>query len=125
VAVTGEVDLVVASAGGESLFVGLSANSDVILTKVTAAGCALSALCGAALAAVRNPAIRLEALHAGKAALDAVTLYGVAAERALAAGAVGPGSARVGLLDQLHCITNEQLQAGARASSTVLTVSKA
>lgn len=122
VAVTGEVDLVVASAGGEALFVGVSSNSNAILTKVTAAGCALSALCGAALAAWRAPSASLDPLEAGAAALQAVTLYGVAAERAVAAGAVGPGSVRTLLLDELHAITTEQLAAGARVVSTTLNV---
>ncbi|HWV85406.1 MAG TPA: hydroxyethylthiazole kinase [Capillimicrobium sp.] len=64
---------------------------DVLLTRVTGAGCALGALMAAFLAVSATP---LDAAVAGSAVLAA------AAERA-AAGARGPGTFAAGLLDEL------------------------
>ncbi|MDF2096393.1 hydroxyethylthiazole kinase [Aquibaculum arenosum] len=99
VAVTGEVDLV--TDGDAVLRV---ANGHMLLTRVTAAGCALTALTGAAAAVCKDPM---------RAARDALVIMGVAGERA-AAVARGPGSFRVALLDALYNLESAQLDEEAR-----------
>lgn len=97
VGVTGEIDYV--TNGGEMLAVH---GSHPLLTRVTATGCALSAICGAFLAVEPNP------LHAVSHAFAA---FATAGERA-AAGAPGPGTLRWRLLDELHNLDEAALQAG-------------
>jgi hydroxyethylthiazole kinase len=99
VGVTGEVDYV--TDGRTVLAVH---GSDALVTRVTAAGCALSAVCGAFLAVEPSP------LHATAQAFAA---YATAVQRA-AAGAAGPGSLRWRLLDELHGLDEATLRAGAR-----------
>ncbi len=99
VGVTGEVDYV--TDGRTTLAVH---GSDALLTRVTATGCALSAICGAFLAVEAN------ALHATAQAFAA---YATAAERA-ATGVAGPGSLRWRLLDELHHLDEAALQRGVR-----------
>lgn len=89
VAVSGPTDHVVAA---EQLIT--VPGGDVLLTKVTGAGCALGALMAAMLAVTPDPR---------RAAVSASALIAVAAERASSA-ARGPGSFAVGLLDELSRI---------------------
>lgn len=87
VAVTGPVDFV--TDGDRTLEI---RGGHPLLTRITGAGCALSALVAAALAVEPNPL---------SAATHACALYGVAAARA-AQTAQGPGSFRLALLDALY-----------------------
>jgi len=93
VAVSGAVDLVVA--GGTVVRVRAG---DRLLTAVTGAGCALGGL-AAAFASVADPLT---------AAVGSSLVLGVAAERA-AAGARGPGSFQVALLDELYRLRPEDV----------------
>ncbi|MCA8909941.1 MAG: hydroxyethylthiazole kinase [Rhodospirillaceae bacterium] len=102
VAVTGARDFV--TDGRAALRI---ANGHPMMTKVTALGCALSALVAAFVA--RAPG---EALAATAAALAFV---GVAGERAAATSA-GPGSFRVAFLDALAAVDGPGLAAAARIS---------
>ncbi len=97
VAVTGGVDYV--SDGEQALHI---SGGDALLTRVTAAGCALSALVGACLAVEAVPLA---------AASHACALYGVAAQQA-ARTAQGPGSFRVALLDALYSLDEPTVRAG-------------
>lgn len=121
VAVTGPVDVVVAPAGAGKLFVGVCGNGEEMLTRITAAGCALSAVCGAFLAA-DQPAT---AAQAAMTSLAALAVYGGAANSAkqaiVARGATpGPGSMRSELLDQLHLVTPQQAVDRARTASDTI-----
>jgi hydroxyethylthiazole kinase len=80
------------------------ANGHMLMTRVTAMGCAGSALLGAAFA------VEPDAFRATAAAL---ILIGVAGERA-AARARGPGSFAMEILDALHKLDRETLVAHAR-----------
>jgi len=80
------------------------ANGDPLMAKVTAMGCAASALVGACLAVEADP------WHATAAGL---ILIGVAGEVA-AVGAHGPGSFAVGILDALHGLDQRTIVARAR-----------
>jgi hydroxyethylthiazole kinase len=99
VGVTGEVDYV--TDGTTTLAVH---GSHALLTRVTATGCALSAICGAFLAVEPN---------ALQATAHAFAAFATAGERA-AAGASGPGTLRWRLLDELHNLGEAALRAGAR-----------
>ncbi|HEX8695625.1 MAG TPA: hydroxyethylthiazole kinase [Longimicrobium sp.] len=88
VAVTGEVDYVTDGSGVLAV-----RHGHPMLTRVTALGCALSAVCAAFLAVERSP---------GSAAA-ALALFGLCGEEA-ARPAVGPGSFRVRLLDALYAL---------------------
>jgi hydroxyethylthiazole kinase len=77
------------------------ANGDPLMTKVTAVGCALSAVVAAFAAVVRDP------FEAGVAA---TAVYGVAGELAAATAAGGPGTFRVNFLDLLARITPETVE---------------
>lgn len=74
-------------------------NGVALLTKVTATGCSVTALVAAFVAAGGTTPL--------VATAAALAVFGWAAERAMAAGATGPGSLRVGLLDQLYALTQE------------------
>jgi hydroxyethylthiazole kinase len=78
----------------------LLGGGDAMTAKVTAGGCALSALLAAFLAADRDAPFR--------AALCALAVYNAAAFRA-GARAAGPGSFAVGLLDALSDLTAERI----------------
>jgi hydroxyethylthiazole kinase len=82
------------------------ANGHALMTRVTAMGCAGSALLGACLAVERN---------AFRATAAALILIGVAGELA-AARARGPGSFAVEILDALHGLDRATLIARARVS---------
>lgn len=96
VGVTGEVDYV--TDGRRTLAVH---GSDVLVTRVTATGCALSALCGAFLAVEPDPLL---------ATAHAFAAYAVAGGRA-AAGSPGPGTLRWRLLDELYRLDAAALRA--------------
>lgn len=79
------------------------ANGDPVMTRVTALGCALSAIAGA-FAAVTGDAFA--------AAVAAVAIYGVAGEMAAEGdGRIGAGSYRVAFLDRLDRIEAGDLTA--------------
>jgi hydroxyethylthiazole kinase len=99
VAVTGKVDYVTDG----SLTVAID-NGDVMLTRVTATGCAVTALVGAYLGVGLEP---LEAAVAGLATM------GVAGEIA-AAESAGPGSFQVALFDALGTLDGATLAERAR-----------
>ncbi len=101
VAVTGVIDMV--TDGTTSLRV---EGGDPMMAKVTALGCAASALV-AAFAAVGN-----DPLQATAAAL---AVFGLAGERA-AAGAPGPGTLRLRLMDELYGLDEAAISAGVRVS---------
>jgi hydroxyethylthiazole kinase len=99
VGVTGETDLV--TDGRRSLEV---AGGHPMLTRITALGCALSAACAAFLAVEADPLM---------ATAHAFAVLKVAGARA-AAGAAGPGSLRVRLLDEIYGLDAAALRAAAR-----------
>ena len=101
VAVTGKIDYV--TDGKRTVAVD---NGDVMLTRVTATGCAVTALIGAYLGAGFSP---LDAAVAGLATM------GVAGEIA-AAKATGPGSFQVALFDALAALDDATLAARAHVS---------
>ena len=101
VAVTGAVDRV--TDGERVLEVG---NGHPLMTRVTALGCALSALVGAFLAVERDSLV---------AAAGALAVFGLAGERA-ADGAPGPGTLRWRIMDELHRMDEPTLRRGARIS---------
>ncbi|KAA0175959.1 hypothetical protein FNF27_02680 [Cafeteria roenbergensis] len=97
--------------GSDRMLVGVCGNGQELLTRVTAAGCALSAVCGAFLAAARPAA----AADAAMSALAALAFYGGAADAAAEAikgrgGTPGPGSMRSELLDQLYSASPQEVQ---------------
>jgi hydroxyethylthiazole kinase len=77
------------------------ANGDPMMTKVTALGCALSAIVGAFAAVERDPFV---------AASCAAAIYGVCGELA-AKKAEGPGSFRVAFIDMLDRIDADLINA--------------
>lgn len=99
VAVTGATDHV--TDGERSLSVG---NGDPMMTRVTALGCASSAVTAAFLT------VEPDSLAA---AAEALSVYGLAAEHA-AAKAEGPGSLRWRLIDELAGLDEAKLQQGIR-----------
>jgi hydroxyethylthiazole kinase len=99
IGLSGETDLVT---DGER--VAMIDNGHPLMAKVTAMGCAASALMAACLA------VEADAWRASAAAL---TIIGVAGELA-AAKAQGPGSFAVGILDTLHNLDGPALIAQAR-----------
>jgi hydroxyethylthiazole kinase len=99
VAVTGKVDYVTDGTRAAAVD-----NGDAMLTRVTATGCAVTALIGAYLG---TPLAPFEAAVAGLATM------GVAAEIA-AATAAGPGSFQVALFDALAALDGPALAARAR-----------
>jgi hydroxyethylthiazole kinase len=101
VALTGQIDLVADGARHVSL-----ANGHPLMTRVTAMGCAASALIAACLAVESDP------LTATAAAL---TAFGVAGEVA-GARASGPGSFAVAILDALYDLDADTLIEKARVS---------
>ena len=99
VAVTGAVDQI--TDGERTLQV---RNGHPMMTQVTALGCLASAIVGA------FSVVELDPLEAAAIALS---VYGLAAERA-AAHAAGPGSLRMHLLDQLAALDEAALNEGVR-----------
>jgi hydroxyethylthiazole kinase len=101
VALTGEIDLV---SDGERL--ATIRNGDALMGKVTAMGCAESALATAALVADED---------AFAAVVAALTVFGIAGELA-AAISKGPGTFAVAIIDALHTMTPEDVFARARVA---------
>jgi hydroxyethylthiazole kinase len=101
IALSGETDLVT-----DGRRIAVIANGHPYMAKVTAMGCAGSALVAACLA------VEDDAFHAGVAAL---TILGVAGEVA-AEKARGPGSFAVAILDALHNLNAATLAARAQVS---------
>jgi hydroxyethylthiazole kinase len=99
VAVTGAVDQI--TDGERWLKV---SNGDPRMTRVTALGCAASAIIGAFLAIEPDPLL---------AAAIGLAVFGLAGERA-AAETPGPGSLRVRIVDQLALLDEATLRAGVR-----------
>jgi hydroxyethylthiazole kinase len=99
VAVTGAIDRV--TDGERWLEV---SNGDQRMTRVTALGCAASAVIGAFLTVERDP---LEAAARGLA------VFGLAGERA-AAGSAGPGSLRWRIVDELALLDEPIVRGGVR-----------
>ena len=94
VALTGEVDLV---SDGERLVT--IRNGDALMGKVTAMGCAGSALATAALVAIDDPLA---------AVVAALTVFGIAGELA-ASVSKGPGTFAVAIIDALHTMTPQDV----------------
>lgn len=109
VAVSGAVDLIT-----DGQRVVRIANGDALLTRVTGGGCALGAVMAAFLGAARTTGIDPLTVVAA-----ASLVYTVAAERA-AAGASGPGSFAVALLDELAAVQPHELAAAARIEERAL-----
>ncbi len=99
VVVTGAVDQIT---DGERIL--QVENGHPMMTQVTALGCLASAVVGAFLVVEADPLA---------AAAEALSVYGLAAERA-AAEADGPGSLRWRLLDQLAALDEAALNEGVR-----------
>jgi hydroxyethylthiazole kinase len=99
VALSGEVDLVT-----DGKRVAAITNGHVLMAKVTAMGCAGSALLAACLAVESDPF---------RAAVSALAIMGVAGEQA-GAEASGPGSFAVAILDALHELDAQVLALEAR-----------
>lgn len=97
VCVSGEVDYVV----GEGDAVGTCPHGVEMLTKVTAAGCLISSIIAAFVAA------RPEEISVHEAATLAFTYYGICAEKAMKVSE-GPGSFRVQLMDELWKVSQNK-----------------
>jgi hydroxyethylthiazole kinase len=95
VAMTGAVDLVTDGERVQEI-----GNGHPLMTRVTAVGCTASALVGAFLA--------VEPKDAVTAATAALTVLGIAGERA-AEDTAGPGSFRVNLMDSLYTLDTESV----------------
>ena len=101
VAVTGRIDYVTDGSRTAAI-----ANGDILLTRITGAGCTATALIGAYLGAGLTP---FDAAVAGLATI------GVAAETA-ARAARGPGSFQMELFDALNALDGAALANGARVT---------
>ena len=96
VAITGSEDIVT---DGTTTYV--IANGHPLLTKVTGAGCLLTSVIGAFAGVEIAPL---------KAAVSALTFYGVAAEKAAEKTAKqGPGSFQIEFLNQLSLVSDEEI----------------
>ena len=88
-------------------------NGDAILTKITAAGCALSAVM-AAFVSLGDPK---DVSHVMNSCACALSVFGIAAELAVQdSGVKGPGSARLYMLDAYSNINMETLSRMAKFS---------
>lgn len=97
VAITGKEDVI---SNGDTTYI--VSNGHPVLTKITGAGCLLSSVVGAFLAAGGSSSV--------EAAAEAIAFYGVAAELAAAApGSALPGSFQPAFIDQLAAVTPELL----------------
>jgi hydroxyethylthiazole kinase len=99
VGLSGETDLV-----ADGVHLATIANGHPLMAKVTAMGCAVSALIVACLAVERDP---------WRATVAGLVIAGVAGELA-AAKAQGPGSFAVAILDELHTLDGPTLIAQSR-----------
>ena len=101
VAVSGETDLIT-----DGQRIAAVSNGDPLMAKITAVGCAGSALVAACLGVEADPF---------RAATAALAIIGVAGELA-AEKSNGPGSFAVAIIDRLHCLDESTLSARARIS---------
>ena len=99
VAVTGAIDRITDGEHWREV-----ANGDPRMTRVTALGCAASAVIGAFLTVDRDPL---------RAAAGGLATFGLAGERA-AAAAAGPGSLRWRIVDELAALDETAMLAGVR-----------
>jgi hydroxyethylthiazole kinase len=99
VAVTGAIDRITDGASWREV-----GNGHPRMTRVTALGCAASAVIGAFLTVEPDPL---------EAAARALAIFGLAGERA-AAAAAGPGSLRWRLLDELALLDEATVRAGVK-----------
>jgi hydroxyethylthiazole kinase len=99
VAVTGAIDRITDGARWREV-----GNGDVRMTRVTALGCAASAVIGAFLTVEPDPL---------EAAAQGLAVFGLAGERA-AAVAAGPGSLRWRLVDELALLDEATVRAGVK-----------
>jgi hydroxyethylthiazole kinase len=99
VAVTGEIDRITDGERWRKV-----SNGDPRMTRVTALGCAASAVIGAFLAVERDPL---------QAAAEGLAVFGLAGERA-AARSAGPGSLRWRIVDELALIDEATVHAGVK-----------
>lgn len=101
VVITGKTDAI---SNGKD--VQLVHNGSALLTKITGAGCLLTAVLGAFLAAESNRSA---------AAVSGLVFYGTCAERAeKKAAGKGPGSFQMEFLNELALVTPEEVRAHAR-----------
>ena len=99
VAVTGEIDRITDGERRRKV-----SNGDARMTRVTALGCAASAVIGAFLTAQPDPVV---------AAAEGLAVFGLAGERA-AARAAGPGSLRWRIVDELALLDEATVRAGVK-----------
>ena len=99
VAVTGAIDRITDGERWREV-----SNGDARMTRVTALGCAASAVIGAFLTAERDPL---------EAAAQGLAVFGLAGERA-AARAAGPGSLRWRIVDELALLDETIVRAGVK-----------
>jgi hydroxyethylthiazole kinase len=96
VVITGKDDVLT---DGETTY--LVSNGHQLLTKVTGTGCLLTSVIGAFAGVDRNLL---------RAALSALTFYGIAAEKAVdKVGDLGPGSFQIEFLNQLALVSSEDI----------------
>ncbi|WP_042355911.1 hydroxyethylthiazole kinase [Bacillus rubiinfantis] len=96
VVVTGKEDIIT---DGKTVF--KVKNGHPLLTKVTGAGCLLTSVVGAFVGVERDTV---------KAAVSAVSFYGIAAEKAAEQAVGGPGSFQIAFLDQLSSATPKDIE---------------
>jgi hydroxyethylthiazole kinase len=99
VAVTGEIDRITDGERWRKV-----SNGDVRMTRVTALGCAASAVIGAFLTVQPDPL---------EAATQGLAIFGLAGERA-AARAAGPGSLRWHIVDELALLDETTVRGGVK-----------
>ena len=99
VAVTGAIDRITDGERWREV-----SNGDARMTRVTALGCAASAVIGAFLTVERDPL---------EAAAQGLAVFGLAGERA-AAGSSGPGSLRWRIVDELALLDETIVRGGVR-----------
>uniref|UniRef100_A0A0D9Y8G3 Hydroxyethylthiazole kinase n=1 Tax=Oryza glumipatula TaxID=40148 RepID=A0A0D9Y8G3_9ORYZ len=105
IAVSGAVDYVT---DGERV-VGVS-NGVAMMQKITATGCAATALIAAFLAVVEEPS------DAMAAAACALAVFGLAGEIGMESGAKGPASLRMHLIDALYCLDEQTVTSRVKIS---------
>jgi hydroxyethylthiazole kinase len=102
VALSGEADRVSDNARTATI-----SNGHALMAKVTAMGCAASALTAACLAVERDP---------WRAAVSALLMLNIAGEQAAGAGK-GPGSFAVAIIDELHRLDRTAILERAKVTS--------
>jgi hydroxyethylthiazole kinase len=99
-AVTGAVDLIT---DGDRVWRVM--NGHEMMSHITGSGCTATAIIGAFLAVNSDPL---------EAAVTGLSYFGLAGEKAAAAGPPGPGTFQIALLDALYAMREEELEAGAK-----------